>query len=134
MPGLVNGKLAPPPFGTRCVCSEYSDSRAFVEPLSFEGDATAAWLQLKDLIESVPRIVIHELTGTYLRAVSRTRVLRLADDLEFRLHAEASVIHVRSASQIGFFDFGVNNRRVAAIRIEWNRRLPIGTLESGAQA
>ena len=130
MPGVFNGKLAPPPIGTRCVCSEFPDSRAYVEPLTFDGDAAAAWQQLENLIASLPRIEILERTDTYLRAISRTKMLGFADDLEFRLHAELSVIHVRSASQVGIWDLGTNRRRVEEIRDKWNRRTSLrGTRE-----
>ena len=120
MTGVVNGKLTRPPIGTRCVCSEFPDSRAYVEPLAFDGEAAAAWQQLENLIASLPRTEIQERTDTYLRAISRTRRLGFTDDLEFRLHAELSVIHVRSASQIGICDLGTNRRRVEQIRDQWN--------------
>jgi len=124
VPGVINGKLALPPIGTRCVCSEFTDSRAYVEPLSFDGDAAAAWQHLGDLIASLPRIEIQERSDTYLRAISRTRLLGFADDLEFRLDEELSVIHVRSASQVGFWDLGANRRRVEEIRDQWNQLTP----------
>ena len=130
MPGVFNGKLAPPPIGTRCICSEFPDSRAYVEPLTFDGDAAAAWRQLETLTASLPRIEILERTDTYLRAISRMKMLGFADDLEFRLHAELSVIHVRSASQVGIWDLGTNRRRVEEIRDKWNRRTSLrGTRE-----
>ena len=134
MPGVINGKLAPPPIGTRCVCSEFPDSRAFVEPLSFDDDAAAAWQRLGDLIVSLPRIEILERTDTYLRAISRTKMLGFANDLEFRLHEEQFVIHVRSASQVGIWDLGTNRRRVEEIRDQWNRLTPPGEHASSGQS
>jgi len=38
------------------------------------------------------------------------------DDVEFRIDEAAGVIHVRSASRKGYWDLGVNRRRVEAIR------------------
>lgn len=38
------------------------------------------------------------------------------DDVEFRLDAEANLIHVRSAARLGRRDFGVNRARLEAIR------------------
>ena len=53
-------------------------------------------------------------TDDYLHAICRTR-LGFVDDVECRLAGD--VIHVRSASRVGWFDFGANRARV-----EWLRR------------
>jgi len=36
--------------------------------------------------------------------------------VEFRIDEAAGVVHVRSASRKGYWDFGVNRRRVETIR------------------
>jgi uncharacterized protein (DUF1499 family) len=41
------------------------------------------------------------------------------DDLEFHLDASARVIHVRSAARLGYSDFGVNRKRIEAIRAQF---------------
>jgi uncharacterized protein (DUF1499 family) len=38
------------------------------------------------------------------------------DDVEFRVDAAAHLIRVRSAARTGYFDLGVNRRRVEDIR------------------
>jgi uncharacterized protein (DUF1499 family) len=38
------------------------------------------------------------------------------DDMEFRMDEAAGRIDVRSASRTGYYDFGVNRRRVEEIR------------------
>jgi Protein of unknown function (DUF1499) len=38
------------------------------------------------------------------------------DDIEFRMDVKDEVVHVRSASRVGYSDFGVNRRRVGALR------------------
>ena len=55
-------------------------------------------------------------TETYLHAVCRTRLLGFRDDLEFRHSPAEGVVHVRSASRVGVYDFGVNRRRVERVR------------------
>jgi len=50
-----------------------------------------------------------------VRAEFRSR-LGFVDDVEFRIDEAAGVIHVRSASRTGYWDLGVNRRRVEAIR------------------
>ena len=59
-------------------------------------------------------VIRHE--GGYLYAEFRTRLMRFVDDVEFAYDPKAGVIHVRSASRLGRRDFGVNRRRVEALR------------------
>ena len=40
----------------------------------------------------------------------------VVDDVEFSLDAGAGLINVRSASRVGYSDFGVNRKRVERIR------------------
>jgi uncharacterized protein (DUF1499 family) len=50
-----------------------------------------------------------------VRAEFRSQ-LGFVDDVEFRIDGTAGMIHVRSASRKGYWDLGVNRRRVVAIR------------------
>ena len=102
-----------------CVCSRCSRSdarpRHRIEPFAVTGDPAAAFRRLKDLVAVTPRTVIVTATEDRLHAVCRSR-LGFADDLECRLCSTARVIHVRSASRIGYYDFGVNRTRVEELR------------------
>ena len=60
------------------------------------------------------RARVVEVTDRYLHAEFTTPVFRFVDDVEFLLAADA--IHVRSASRLGWSDFGVNRRRVERLR------------------
>ena len=63
----------------------------------------------------MPRASLVTATDDYLHAVCRTR-LGFTDDLECQLCRPAGVIHVRSASRLGYYDFGANRTRVEALR------------------
>jgi uncharacterized protein (DUF1499 family) len=52
----------------------------------------------------------------YLHAEFRSALFGFVDDVEFRMDETAGRIDVRSASRTGYFDFGVNRRRVEEIR------------------
>jgi uncharacterized protein (DUF1499 family) len=69
-------------------------------------------------VEAVRSIggVIDSDDGNYLHAVFASRLFRFKDDLELLLDAQTGVIHVRSASRVGGYDFGVNRRRVKRLR------------------
>jgi len=42
-------------------------------------------------------------------------VWRFVDDVEFYLDETARVVHFRSASRMGYYDFGMNRRRMKEI-------------------
>lgn len=113
---LAGGKLRPCPDSPNCVCSEHKGHQHWIEPLSFSGEATAAWKRLMDILRTYARTKIIQETADYIETRVRTRIFRFEDVLEFRLDRDANLIHVRSASQIGYSDLGANHRRVEAIR------------------
>ena len=114
--GAAPHALAPCPESPNCVSSEAGDRAHFIEPLRYTGDAGRAWERLKTALATEPRITIIEDTGDYLHAEARSLVFGFIDDVEFVLDPGESVIQVRSASRVGYSDFGVNRRRVERIR------------------
>jgi uncharacterized protein (DUF1499 family) len=117
--GLVDGHLRPCPNSPNCLNSEAAGA-AHVAPIPYTSSPAMAWQNLKKTIEDTEGVIVDSQTG-YLRAVYTSQVMRFADDLEFRLDEVAGVIQVRSASRSGYWDLGVNKRRV-----EWVRRLFAG--------
>ena len=115
-PGLVNGQLADCPSAPNCVCSEASDAGHRIPPLALAVPAESAWRELEAVLTGQPRTRIVEQDASYLHAECRTRLLGFVDDLEFQLKAEEGLIAVRSASRLGYSDFGVNRKRVEEIR------------------
>jgi uncharacterized protein (DUF1499 family) len=71
----------------------------------------------------MPRAEIVEEGPGYLHATFTSPLFRFVDDLELRADAEAGVVHVRSASRAGYYDFGANARRVEALRTRVTSRL-----------
>lgn len=108
--------LAPCPDTPNCVSSQTTGPARRVEPIAFAGGADAALARLKGVIAELPRARLVAEEGLRLRAEFTSRVFRFVDDVDFVIDPEACVIHVRSASRVGWYDFGVNRRRVEAIR------------------
>ena len=109
-------RLKPCPPKPNCVCSRHDASpRHRVEPIAVEGDPAAAFARLKLLLEETSRTEIVTATDDYIHAVCRTRI-GFADDVECLLSSEEGVIHIRSASRLGYSDWGVNRRRVEGLR------------------
>jgi uncharacterized protein (DUF1499 family) len=86
-----------------------------IDPISFQGREEEAREAIETVVRSFPRATIVAASGSVVRAEFRS-LLGFVDDVEFRIDEVAGVIHVRSASRKGYWDFGVNRRRVEAIR------------------
>lgn len=108
--------VRPCPARPNCVCSrDDAPARNRVAPLAVSGSPQSAFAALAGLVAALPRTRIVSQTQDRLHAVCRSR-LGFADDLEVRLDAEAGVVHARSAARAGYYDFGVNRKRVETLR------------------
>ncbi len=65
---------------------------------------------------------IEEEHDGYLWATFASRLFRFVDDVEFRMVSIDGIIHVRSASRVGYSDLGVNRRRVERLRTLFNQK------------
>ena len=115
--GVTNGRLSECPKKPNCVCSQTKEPSHYTQPLEFSVEATEAIAKLKDALESLGNIEIITESAGYVHAICRSKLLGYIDDIEFLLDAEQKVFHVRSASRLGFSDFGVNRKRVKKLRI-----------------
>ncbi len=114
-------QLAPCGNRPNCVCSrDDAPVRHRVEPFAVSGDPEAAFARLKNLLAGMSRTAIATSTDEYVHAVCRTR-LGFADDLKCCLYRVDGVIHVRSASRLGYYDFGANRARVEVLRQQFQR-------------
>ena len=113
--GLIDNRLPSCPASPNCICSEYPDSASFTPPLSFRDDPDDSWqLARKSIIEMGGRIVLDD--KQYLHAIFTSRFFRFTDDLELRRDNAQGVIHMRSASRIGYSDLGINRKRIETLR------------------
>ena len=109
-------RLAPCPGAPNCVSSLAPEKRHFIEPLRFVGRPEAAYRALVGILKKIPRARIVAKEKDYLHAEFRSGGFGFVDDVEFLFQSEPPVIHVRSASRKGYFDFGVNRKRIESIR------------------
>ena len=105
----------PCPSSPNCVSSGDPDPDRRVDPIPFRGTAAGAREDLETVVRSLPRSEVVASSGNIVRAEFRS-LLGFVDDVEFRIHEAAGVIHVRSASRTGYWDLGANHRRVEAIQ------------------
>ncbi len=110
------GRLADCPATPNCVSSMSLDKKHFIEPISYTGSATRAWQVLVDTVISLPRSKLTEQSEGYLHFEVSSIFFRFTDDVEMMLDPDENEIQIRSASRVGYSDFGVNRRRVEKIR------------------
>lgn len=107
--------LRPCPASPNCVSTMSIESRHALAPLRFAGAPDAAFARLKGIVRLAPRSNIVFEDNTYIHAEFRT-LLGFVDDVEFLLDRSAGIIHMRSASRLGYWDLGVNRKRLEEIR------------------
>ena len=116
--GARDGRLAPPKRTPNCVSSQAdpADTEHYVAPIAFKGTLVEAMAAAKRAIESMERSQVVREDRGYVYAEYASKLLGYVDDLELLFDEKAGVFHVRSASRLGRKDFGVNRKRVEALR------------------
>ncbi|MBL0166588.1 MAG: DUF1499 domain-containing protein [Propionivibrio sp.] len=113
--GQNGSRLAPCPASPNCVSSLASAESQRVAALRYSGDAAQAQSRLLGVLNGMERVRIVRVEAAYIHAEFRSALLGFVDDVEF-LFDPPGAIQMRSASRLGYSDFGVNRERVAAIR------------------
>ncbi len=107
--GLKEGRLAPSGNKPNCAASESVENENHnVAPLF------ATFWQAKDAVLATGGTITAE-TDDYLSATYMSKIFKFVDDVELR-DAGEGVVHIRSASRVGYSDRGENRKRVECIR------------------
>ncbi len=114
-------KLKECPDMPNCVSSQTQNSSRQVAPLSYTTSTEEALATIKQVLLTFPRTKLIESNGLYLHVLFITPLFRFRDDVEVLIDESNKLIHIRSASRLGYWDFGVNSRRVEAIRQAFNQ-------------
>jgi uncharacterized protein (DUF1499 family) len=109
-------KLKPCPASPNCVSSTAANEKQRVKPFPFTGSSADALARMKAVVLSFPRTKLAEEQPGFARITFTSAVLRFVDDVELEVNEASKVVDVRSASRVGYSDFGVNRKRVEAIR------------------
>ncbi len=125
--GAIAGRLAPCPSAPNCVSSQADDAPHRVEPLPLHGSPAEALARLKEVLAAMPSTVIVTATDRYLHAEVSSRLIGFVDDVELLIDEQNRVIHIRSASRVGYSDLGVNRKRAEQIRAVLAQREQTGS-------
>ena len=114
--GVKNGRLKPPPASPNAVSSQAQDPGHAIAPLTYAGTRDRAMEALVKIIEAMPRTRIVSRSQDYIYAEYQSALMGFVDDVEFWFEPSTKTIQVRSASRLGYSDFGVNRARIEDIR------------------
>lgn len=105
--------------GPHCVSSlqrEPAKDARYLPPIPYTGSPEDAQRRLLEVLAALPRVRIAEVEPGHVHALFVSPLLRFKDDADFFLPPGEAVIHFRSSSRIGYYDFGVNRRRIERVR------------------
>ena len=119
--GLKNNLFAPCPVSPNCVLSLQSDAKHRILPLAYTGSLVVAKERLNQVILSLETARIITQNGDYWHVEFTSRWMSFVDDVEFYFMELEELIHVRSASRIGYYDYEVNRKRVEKIRFRFEK-------------
>ena len=117
--GVENDKLKQCPQSPNCVNSQAKDKEHFIEPLSVNATPPETKNYILKILNELKQAKIVVVEDNYIRAEFVSTIFRSVDDVEFYFPDENSkelIIHVRSASRVGYSDLGVNRKRIELIR------------------
>lgn len=124
--GVTSGKFIPCPDSPNCVCSQDPVQSRSIEPLIYKGTPEEVRTRLLGVIRGMKQAKVVTAQERYLHVEFTSAVFRFVDDAEFFIDDAQKVIHMRSASRLGHYDFGVNRKRMETIRGMFNKAAPTG--------
>ena len=115
--GVNNGRLAHCPDSPNCVSSQADqhDEKHYIGPLTYRGTKETALASIDRILASYPRVTVVEQRKDYIHAEFKSAIMGFVDDVEFYC-PDKKMIHVRSASRLGYSDLGANRKRIERLR------------------
>jgi len=106
-----------------CVSSQADKASGhYVEPFAFAGTADRARQALLKAIYGHDNAKVERADDRFIHTTFRS-ALGFVDDVTFIVQPSDRIIDVKSSSRIGYYDFGVNKRRVETLREEFKTEL-----------
>ena len=115
--GLVEARLTKCPDKPNCICTEFeADATHYIDPIGYsQSNAAEVLSRLKNSVREMGGSIQAE-TDNYLAATFSSSIFRFVDDLEIRIGKDLNIIHLRSASRVGYGDGGVNKKRIERLK------------------
>lgn len=110
-----------------CIADDIDAVNERLRPIPFHVSLDQAGAAMSRALAALPRTETVVIRGPYLRAECRSPIFGFVDDVELLADQGEGLIHFRSASRVGWYDFGVNRRRL--IRLSAGLRQQLMALE-----
>ena len=68
--------------------------------------------ELIEILKNTPRVKIINIKEDYIHALATSRIMKFIDDIEIKKSEKNNSLEVKSKSRTGFYDLGVNKRRI----------------------
>jgi uncharacterized protein (DUF1499 family) len=124
--GIQDSRLMPCPRSPNCVSSYETDASHQTEPLTYTGPREKAMNAVLSILGAMPEASIITSGADYVHAEFRSQIFQFVDDVEFQFVKASPVIHIRSASRVGYSDLGANKKRVELIRTLFYKKMGVG--------
>ena len=100
-----------------CVSTSSSVFLYQIDPIQLTGPLDEeSWQVIKSVVTELPGASLNEARFGYLDVTCFSNVFYFPDYLEILISDDQKSLGVRSQSQLGLYDFGVNRRRVETLR------------------
>lgn len=109
-------RLLPCPNSPNCVSTMETGEGHAIAPYRYQTSLQEAKAVLKQVFSEFPRTTLVKEEGDVLHFEVKSFLFRFVDDVEFWLDEASHTIHFRSASRSGYYDFGVNRKRMEDLR------------------
>ena len=76
------------------------------------GNVDKSFKELIEILKNTPRVKIIDIKENYLHALAISRIMKFVDDIEIKKSEKNNILEVKSSSRTGFYDLGVNKRRI----------------------
>ena len=118
---MATQSLKPLSGSPNAVSTETSIEALRMDPLPYAQDRAQSMESIKMVMGQLPRTELVKETSDTLHYVVTSKVMRFKDDVEFRFDDETRQIEFRSASRLGYSDFGVNRNRMQDVSERYRR-------------
>jgi uncharacterized protein (DUF1499 family) len=112
-------QFPPCPAAPHCVSSLAVESEQAIPAINVQ--TRAEWQRLQDTLLTMPRTMLVAQDNHYLHVSVSSEILRFKDDVELRYYPDKNLVEMRSSSRVGYYDFGVNRRRLETLRDNFNK-------------
>lgn len=109
--GVEKGCLAPMPLSPNAVSTQTEDPEKHIDPWVYKGSLETAKACVMEAVQRYGNATVVNEQKDYIHVVFKTGLMKFRDDVEFYFDEVDQVIHIRSASRIGYSDMGLNRQR-----------------------